>query len=216
MLQDVPRLITVSSHSGFKRSLLEVNKGLPSVSSNCQTWALPTVTYLEQSFSNPRTIPGWFSSPSSILLPSLCFCLSGPVPISKPWGVDSSNTQPLGFTCMSRLLCPSVSLFQGAEEAVALLCCTGERPLTRSTSSVLLIPPPPLILVHGKAQTRLWMDPFILRKRVDKVNLSLSGWGSFESYCHCWCNTSWNFQTSYQTLQGPYGDINGGKVSWKP
>lgn len=86
MLRVVPGLITGSSRSGFKLSLLEVKEGLPSVSSNCQTRALPTVTYLEQSFFfNLCMIPGWFSSlppPATILHPP-------PLPVFLPFWYSS-------------------------------------------------------------------------------------------------------------------------------
>lgn len=54
-------------------------------------------------FFNRCMIPGWFPPSSSVhpppssILPSLCFCLSGPVPISKPWGVDSSIHENWGL-----------------------------------------------------------------------------------------------------------------------
>lgn len=159
-------------------------------------------------------VPGWFSSPSSILLPSLCFCLSGPVPISKPWGVDSSAHNHWGsHACPDS--CVLLSLY--FREHKKLGHCSGSC-LPYRWASVkpqhiqhAFDPTTAIDLVHGKAQTRLWMVPFILRMRVDKVNLSVSGWGSSESYCHCWCNMSWNIQTSHQTLKGSYGDKYRGK-----
>lgn len=106
ILHVVPGLVTASSHCGLKLSLLEVEEGLPSVSSNCQTWTLPTVMYLEQSFfstvawflgGSPPPPPSILLHPPSSILHSLCFCLSGPVPISKPWGVDSSIHENWGL-----------------------------------------------------------------------------------------------------------------------
>lgn len=198
MLQDVPRLITGSSHSGFKLSLLEVKEGLPSVSSNCQTWALPTVMIWNSPF------------------PTLAWFLGG----SPPQPPSSSPPCVFAFLVQFPFLSPGVltaahtiiGVHMHVQTLVSLcLFISEQKKLQHSSGSCLpyrwasvkpqhiqraFDPTTAIDLVHGKAQTRLWMDPFILRMRVDKVNLSLSGWGSSESYCHCWCNMTWNIQTS--------------------
>lgn len=59
----------------------------------CCIWNRPFFCFLNQPSYDLWVVPPppFFLHLLSSTLPSLCVCLSGPVPISKPWGVDSST-----------------------------------------------------------------------------------------------------------------------------
>ena len=85
---------------------------------------------------------------------SLCFCLSGPVPISKPWGADSSTHDRWGSHA-----CPGSRFFLSAElkepvgaESELLF---GVQVSVCEQSS---FEPTAVDSAHGGAQTRIWKE----------------------------------------------------------
>lgn len=104
---------------------------------------------------------------------SLCFCLSGPVPISKPWGADSSTHDHWGSHA-----CPGSRFFLSAEL---------KEPV--GAESELLFAVQVSVLDRALVWThRCWFGTrrstnkdlkgasFILSMTAEEVNLSLRGW----------------------------------------
>lgn len=129
--------------------------------------------------------------------PPLHSCPSGPVPISKPWGVDSS-IQNWGFCCTSRLRFLPSEEDRGAKTVVVLtyrwasinsmVGCFFFSPRIREAQGD--------DMVHGKGTNGdLKGTPFICSFRVDGVKLRLSGWVKTESNI---------FQHWYHTGAGVY------------
>lgn len=161
-----------------KHSLLEVGKGrlhsiiqLSKMSPpRCDLFG--TILF----FPNHCLIPGWF--PLLRPPPSLCSCPSGPVPISKPWGIDSGihkkiKTKNWGFFCTSRLL------FLSSEGSTDSCCCFDAQVSIhwRHFFGGRIRAAWGDGMVHSRAQTRdLNSTPFIHSIRVDGVKLCLSGW----------------------------------------
>ena len=109
---------------------------------------------------------------------SLCFSLSGPVPISKPWGADSSTHDHWGSHA-----CPGSSFFLSAEpkEPVG---AESELLLGVQVSTAFSLNTPPLIRYtaeHKQGSERMFVHP---QHEAEEVNLSLRGWRRRErSFC---------------------------------
>lgn len=179
----MPALVTSSSRPGLKVSLLEVEQGLPSVSSTVKhdcspSWCIWNSPFF---FSNPRMSPGWFTPllhPSSLhpSSPPCVFAFLVQFPFLSPRGVESSIRDHWG-SCACSGSC--VFLVGALMEAG---CCLAYR--WASVKGAFTAGHPGCFWSHlchwfGARQSTnkdLNGAPFILTIRVDGVNLSLSGW----------------------------------------